>query len=468
MDKKLQSKICILLFILILVLPSVVWTGIKLFNPSLYRTLNYDLGENRRKQMIEESDTLPVIFSEIEEFVSDRAPFRSLAIDLCHSANSHMDKLYQDKISPRLVEFFYGKASEEVKNAEVDEVEAYFTERPAQVPVLTPKVHEHEYELVERIEPTYTSAGRETYRCIDGDDEYTITIGKLIDDSYFPPVEYEGGILRGRYGWLFYTGNNSIEYYRGSNLLEAAELEEYAEKVRKLQDICDEKNIQLALMFMPNKEQVYPEYMPSYDIANEYKRTQRLVDYINAHTDTVAVYPLKELRAADVYHQVYYKYDTHWNHMGALVGLQCLNKALNRRYENPAVLEGYEEPAEMAGDFKLAGLDPDDFEEDTEYIAAYRLHIALSDFGDIADVNYITSTYETNEKAVLIGDSFRINMMPFMAKDYNYTVFAHRDNVYDIADDVRSCNVLVISAVERYDYQVFDTIDDTIAILQEE
>ena len=52
----------------------------------------------------------------------------------------------------------------------------------------------------------------------------------------------------------------------------------------QLQELCDEKGIQLQYIILPNKELVYSEYMPSYTIANSKRRTETFVEYVEQHS----------------------------------------------------------------------------------------------------------------------------------------------------------------------------------------
>jgi hypothetical protein len=58
-------------------------------------------------------------------------------------------------------------------------------------------------------------------------------------------------------------------------------------------------------------------------------------------------------------------------------------------------------------------------------------------------------------------------MTPFIAKDFKEVVAAHRDFTDQCADDIRSCQYLLITAVERDDVLVFNCIDKVISILEQ-
>jgi hypothetical protein len=56
-------------------------------------------------------------------------------------------------------------------------------------------------------------------------------------------------------------------------------------------------------------------------------------------------------------------------------------------------------------------------------------------------------------------------MMPYLSKDFTSCTFAHRDYMTSVKSDIKSADIIVIEAVERYDYEAFATVQRTINIL---
>ncbi len=57
--------------------------------------------------------------------------------------------------------------------------------------------------------------------------------------------------------------------------------------------------------------------------------TDIFVEYIKNNTDIKVVYPKEELLKYKGKYQLYYKYDTHWNSLGAYIGYTELTRILN-------------------------------------------------------------------------------------------------------------------------------------------
>jgi len=66
----------------------------------------------------------------------------------------------------------------------------------------------------------------------------------------------------------------------------------------------------------------------------------------------------------------------------------------------------------------------------------------------------------------MVGDSFRLYMMPYLERDFAHVSVAHRDNIGDIQDDIRQADILVVECVERLDDSLNGTILQLIDILE--
>ena len=63
----------------------------------------------------------------------------------------------------------------------------------------------------------------------------------------------------------------------------------------------------------------------SVNVVHEQSKADFLYAYLRENTDCVVYYPLDEFRKAkDDWCQIYRKYDTHWNDMGAFMAAQML------------------------------------------------------------------------------------------------------------------------------------------------
>lgn len=305
------------------------------------------------------------------------------------------------------------------------------------------------------------------------DDENRDEFSENTNVPYLPPREMNGTIF-GREDWMFCNYDNSIAYYCGSNVMSEQQMEDKLSLMIKLKQICDIRGIQLQFMIAPNKEQVYSEYMPSYEIENTYKREQRFVDYVRKNSEVNIVYPLAELIAAKKHMSTYYKYDTHWNHYGSFIATRALYKDMGVELSDFDSID-FQESSCIWGLVITAGLSWQDYERDYDHIPQYKPEVQILETDGEIDIIHtersavyrVESTADRDCNFVMVGDSFRLYMVPYLERDFSHVTISHRDNIEDIQDDIKEADILVIECVERMDDGLNGTILQLIEILGE-
>lgn len=518
-NKLFQSLhiIKISIFAAILVLPTLIWLTIGLVSSETQEELIGGMNENRELAKFPEKFDAKTITAELEAYYNDHLPFRTRIIAFYHDKNSKLEKIYTANISPKLSKFLYGEAEaeeEEMTDYTIDDFFATNSENgqtnEANTETSGNKQEKHNYVETGRTAPTCLREGAIVYTCSDCGESYTKTIpanghnnifagyveptyteygcnmyfcdichyitktdieGKLIDTNYLAPTVFNNCVVLGRFDWLFYSSEDCISYYQGTNCLTNDALKDYANTVNELKTLCDQKGIELEVMIVPNKSQVYSEYMPTYPIEEGPKRIDRLVDYLNKNTEISVVYPMKELQATKPYWSVYYSLDTHWNRVGSFIGVQALYKQLGIPTTNIFSMELTEDQRTSGDLMILAAADTGvNGIVDTEYTFNYKPEIAITEASGDPNSNIVyrcKSTSTNEKKLVMISDSFRINTIPYLSKDFAECCIAHRDDIDEVKDDIRSADVLVMACVERYDDELLQSMKKTIEILKQ-
>ena len=279
-----------------------------------------------------------------------------------------------------------------------------------------------------------------------------ITLNNGID--YFVFGEGNDRVAAGKDGWLFYCDSadgNPIACYQGGNLLMDVHLRQIAENCVRQRDYLAERGIEFVIFVAPNKERMYPEYMPDrYGApAEEYKALQ-VVNYLRENTDLRVVYPYEELMAAKAAlpEEIYYKTDTHWNYIGGYIGARALLRELGIGMPPPEELT-VTPAGEKEGDLSHS-LGLEKFLKSAEYtVEGYDAHGAES-LGEFDDVYAYRAEGADPRKFYAIRDSFFVSMVPYIHSQFSeshskyYLSYLYKDFAEQKPD------IFVYECVERY------------------
>ncbi len=287
------------------------------------------------------------------------------------------------------------------------------------------------------------------------------------------PVIHNQTVIEGREKWLFYALDSSIADYQGTNLMSENKMRRYLLKLNELHLLCEEKGKRVYYLIPPNKEQVYPEYMPDYPVQETYKRLPRLVDYIRANSGVRISYPLHELSVEKGICRTYLRNDTHWTNCGAYVGAQTLYQMMGLPL-SPLIGQARSEIPVPDGDLiHLGRLPKEEYEGDFDYIVNYKPEILCvspqeSRFNELVYMS--ASTSENLCRAVVIGDSYALKMTPFLMKDFSHLMVVHRNLVHEplVEQTIREADVIVIETLERLSHTLPATTEEVKMILQAE
>ena len=76
------------------------------------------------------------------------------------------------------------------------------------------------------------------------------------DLPYMAPQEMSYAIF-GRDDWLFYTGENALPYYLGTNVLSEEEMASFKDCFENLDEICEGIGVRLVILVCPNKSRTH-------------------------------------------------------------------------------------------------------------------------------------------------------------------------------------------------------------------
>ena len=291
---------------------------------------------------------------------------------------------------------------------------------------------------------------------------YQIVEDKLFHYLAHPLYEY------GKDDWIMTKEWDSIQTFHLD--LEEGYADRFAALMKDAQEISQEHGADFMFWLITNKETVYPEYMPSFEVYDSYKRVPRLYDHIKANSSVKIAFPKAELKNITRYYDSYYRYDSHWNYVGSFIGVQAMYGLLGMPQTDIMSLEVTKESLPASGDLIiLGGLNSSDYPSFYEYTVHYK--------------DWIHTTWETEEpvllnesiykteadcgndtRFVMVGDSYRNYMVKYIKKDFDHCTFVHREHFLEAKDDILAANVLVLESAERYDYKSLADMENLIQL----
>jgi alginate O-acetyltransferase complex protein AlgJ len=275
-------------------------------------------------------------------------------------------------------------------------------------------------------------------------------------------------VLIGKNNWLFFTESNLIDDFVGADPLTKEELETWQSNLEHKRDWLAKQGIRYLFVVAPNKQTIYPEYLPDYlqkDRGNT--RLQQLMAYLNANADL----PILDLSAAlteeKKLHRIYHMTDTHWNDLGAFAAYRAIIDRVAQWF--PEVSSNSNKVIEtkniigIGGD--LAGmLDmADTMHEERPVlkiqstICSQKIKMEIEDYWkiptDLIRSKPLVTTCDASKlRAVVFRDSFFETIIPFIAEDFGQIVYIWKQYDHAIMKELieqQKPQIVIEEMVER-------------------
>ena len=137
-------------------------------------------------------------------------------------------------------------------------------------------------------------------------------------DKRFNRSGAPGQVHQGLDGWLFYTAFQLLEDFRGEMPLSAPQLDQWLAEQAQKEEWLRQRGIRYLLAAAPNKQSIYPEKLMNKALAIKgTSRFEQLEQRLGGRLPAYMVDLHTPLRRAKGGKDLYYKYDTHWNALGA-------------------------------------------------------------------------------------------------------------------------------------------------------
>jgi hypothetical protein len=281
--------------------------------------------------------------------------------------------------------------------------------------------------------------------------------------------------------WTFFNGDendNTITDYTGQTTFTEAQLKKITTNFVNQAKWLADQDMKFYIVIPPNKNTIYPEYMPESITRTTTSRMDILINYIKEHTDLVVIDVREDLLKAkqdfpDEY--LYYNFDTHWNNHGGFVAYKKIVETLKIDFPTIPVMQKSDYqidyfPAYMKdmpwylGYYDTFGAEGPVYTRKTKSTAILDTIDAATDPGGIFyftnplpdgyhDLSwyskFVNSGASDAPKLYMIRDSFSISMIPFFKESFSecsfrWTTDFDKDQVLENDPDI-----VIFEMVER-------------------
>ncbi len=282
-------------------------------------------------------------------------------------------------------------------------------------------------------------------------------------------------VVVGSDGWLFY--GETLNDYMNINTLSDRAINNIHHNLTLFSQYCDENEVWFVFTVAPNKNTIYPEYMPSrYTVTDSRDNLERFTEVYSAFDEEYfrlavssqiedavksqemghySYCDMKEtlLNAKNLYNQkeipLYHKTDSHWNTLGALKGAQALIEHGFYHEPLPEAAGAFTAKFDWSGDLAEM-IYPSDVPLDLQYYSGYDFtYDYVGRFRGFDDISIKTTCENGEGNLLMYRDSFGEAIIPFMAESFAGAEFTrtvpYRTN--SITDG--TVDVVVMEIVER-------------------
>lgn len=257
-------------------------------------------------------------------------------------------------------------------------------------------------------------------------------------------------VIFGKSGWLFF--HETIADYTGMTALSDGQVERIATVLSLQCEYLESKGIQYIFTVAPNKNTIYPQFMPNRFI--KFTSTAILDKLANAITSQVHYSDLKQTLSSENTHKyLYHKTDTHWNDLGARVAANSIMqdiKNLLPGFDFNDSMDAATVETKFAGDLKRM-LFPLSKTADDGYtsLAPDSLYTVKRPFRSVEDAE-ITTTSDVNlTRLVMFRDSFGNAIIPFLSNNFGYVHYSREYPVNFRDLDKHSPDIVVYEIAQR-------------------
>ena len=245
----------------------------------------------------------------------------------------------------------------------------------------------------------------------------------------------EDSVILGKDGWLYF--DSTLDDYTGQNPMSDKELSAAAHNLEMMVAYCKAQDKDFLFIIAPNKNSLYPQFMPDYGIVSTEHDAQKLLSRLNST-------PVIDLFSAYANEDeiLYFKTDSHWNSKGAALAADLINEAFGK--DSNYYGSSYSCTDDYTGDLYTM-LYPALSGKESQPHYNGKLDFRYTSKSTQPDSITLLTESAKSGSLLVYRDSFGNLLYPYLADSYGSVRFS-RSTSYDLTLDA---DHVVIELVER-------------------
>ncbi len=248
-------------------------------------------------------------------------------------------------------------------------------------------------------------------------------------------------VLPGSGGWFYWLGEDGLSldrHYRGAAPFPQSHVDGTVAELVRRRDWLAARGIAYVVAVVPEKYTIYPEHLPEWTGKPVQPTPHDRVGAALAGSGVTLIDMRPALLAAKRHDRVYYRTDSHWNYLGAMVGYDLIMHEVQRALppgrvaqivppKRPAYASGVDY---YSGDLVgMLGLPGRIREEDVAPLgkvladASSRCAQRVESPPAAADIETWSCSQPGLPSAVVLRDSMAIPLIPMLAENFSRAVF---------------------------------------------
>lgn len=301
----------------------------------------------------------------------------------------------------------------------------------------------------------YNSYIEEHYSCRN----FLFFVNSILHAKLFQESSLPNKVIMGKKGWFFYNETTTVSDFRRLTTIDTNEVKNVLNILISRLQWMKKRHIKYYILVPPNKERIYPGFMPDAYFKVDNFGHNRLDFYkkmVEQYTEATIIDPSEALERAATRRDVYYSTDTHWNLFGGFIGYQILMNEVVKDF--PQVEIAQEKDFELNDYFISEG----DLSSMLALQNIYRRKEVAFTFLDSTKKLYparpmeIISAYNnvpidsSQLKLVMFRDSYANYLIPFLNLNFKRAVYIWNYEFMPDLIEKEKPDVVVFESLERF------------------